>query len=117
MTVAMVAVTLATQLVVPLVLGVLSLFFARLALRNAAAAVRRGGRVAVGEMRSTLRWVTEEPMEAEHGTPADPGASSAPRLRLEDEPAHRARAGEEVVLNESGDDESVDEAETAERRR
>jgi hypothetical protein len=51
-----IAVSVATQIVVPLVLRLLSLFFARRALVTAAAEVRRAGDVAVEGMAASRRW-------------------------------------------------------------
>jgi hypothetical protein len=62
-TIGIVAVSLATQLVVPLVLGVLSLFVARRALVAAAEAVRHAGETAVHGMQASLRWCLGEEVD------------------------------------------------------
>jgi len=72
----MVAVTLALKVVVPAVLGVLSLLFARRPLRDAARSVSRAGDAAVDAMRSSARLLRPE------GAAASERAD--PRARVDD---------------------------------
>lgn len=83
------AVSVATQVVVPLVLSVLSLFVARRALHEAVSAVRDAGRAAVDGMQRTRRWVRGEGDGA-----AQP--EEDPRVRVEQPPSSvRARVADE----------------------
>ncbi|HEY8091141.1 MAG TPA: serine/threonine-protein kinase [Polyangiaceae bacterium] len=95
--VAMLAVSLATQVVVPLVLTVLSLFFARQALGSAAQSVRDAGHRAVSAMdrvRRSARGDGEveprEPDAAAKGTSKARVADEKPRARVEDPPGEDA---------------------------
>jgi hypothetical protein len=71
------AVTVTTQLVVPLVLTVLSVFVARSALRRASTTVRDTGRSVLDDMERSRRWI--------HGDAPRPGDAegSDPRVRVE----------------------------------
>ncbi len=79
--VGLVAVAVATQVVVPLVLRVLSVLFARRALSTAADAVQEAGGAAVRAMAQSRRWMRGDPPAAvRHGHSAtDPGGSGAKR--------------------------------------
>jgi hypothetical protein len=107
--VGIVAVTVTTQLVIPLVLTILSIFVARGALRRASSTVRDAGRSALDNMERSRRWLDGEPPppaesagDSEH-VRVDPGAPPG-RVRVdgEDEP-------------EEADD--ADEAKERDRRR
>jgi serine/threonine protein kinase len=77
--VAMLGVSIATQVVVPIVLTMLSLFFARRALLSSVATVRRAGHRAVDAMDRVRRGASDPPQEF-------------PRMRVDgDEAAGRAR--------------------------
>ena len=81
--VAMLGVSIATQVVVPIVLTVLSLFFARRAFRSAVDTVRDAGHRAVDAMDRVRRGGVAE------------SAEEGPRLRVEpDDEARRARVGD-----------------------
>ncbi|MGD0525686.1 MAG: serine/threonine-protein kinase [Polyangiaceae bacterium] len=106
MLVGMLAVTMALQVVVPFVLTLLSLFFARSALRSAVVAVRDAGHRAVAAMERARRGGPEGP-PVELAEPAgepplrvDP-AEGEPRARVADVAAPGAR----VELEGLGDDE------------
>jgi hypothetical protein len=83
-TVGIVAVSMATQVMVPLVLSVLSLFFARRALSNAADAVRRAGHMAMDRMNTSRRWMigagvlAEAISERRGDSPRPPATTAAP---------------------------------------
>jgi hypothetical protein len=97
--VAMVGVSVATQVVVPLVLTVLSLFFARRALLSSIDAVRRAGHRAVDAMDRVRRGAGDDP-------PEDPL-----HLRVDPEnPAARTR------VDSHDDEEDEEDPEDAERR-
>jgi hypothetical protein len=91
---AMLAVSIATQVVVPVVLTLLSLFFARRAMLSAVAAVRDAGHRAVDAMDRVRRGAGDE-------QPADPA-----RLRVEEPPdAVRARIAEPDPAEDEAEDE------------
>lgn len=100
-------VVLATQLVVPLLLGFWSAIFARQALRNAAHRVRLAGRVAIENMNRSRSWLVGDfaPNEKD-----DEKVESQPRVRV-DEPATRGR----VAVAEDQDEYDEEDA-PAERR-
>jgi len=76
-------VTIATQVVVPVILRVLSLFFARNALVSAADAVREAGARAVQEMARSRRWMM-----------ADGDGAAQDRARVEPGDGPRVRVAE-----------------------
>ncbi|MDP9000680.1 MAG: hypothetical protein M3O46_11270, partial [Myxococcota bacterium] len=83
----MVAVSFATQIVVPVVLGLLSLFFARRPLTNAAEAVRNAGNTAVDAMQwARRRWllggVSEPNSEDDSRSRVRVGEESMPQTRI-----------------------------------
>ena len=77
--VGIVAVTLTTQLVVPLVLTLLSLFVARGALRRASSRVRDAGRSALDNMERSRQWMNGD-------LPPSGGLAEDGRVRVEPEP-------------------------------
>jgi len=98
--VGIVAVTVTTQLVVPLVLTILSIFIARGALRRASTNVREAGRSALDNMERSRRWL--------HGD-APPPTTQEPQVRVEPE----EQAGGVRVADEQDDrEEDADEDET-----
>jgi hypothetical protein len=106
--VAMLAVSVATQVVIPIVLTVLSLFFGRQALRRAIDAVRDGGHRAVDAMDRVRRGGRDEEEAPEDA-----------RVRVEpDEAAPRARvAGDEPPADdEEGQDGQDGQDEESDRR-
>ena len=107
------AVSVATQVVVPLVLSVLSLFIARRALHEAARTVRAAGHAAVDGMRRTRGWLYGQ--GAAVGGDANTSASRPaedPRVRVERAPSSgRARVADEVPADEQ------DESDEEERQR
>jgi hypothetical protein len=108
--VATVAVLVATQVVVPLVLELLALFMARPALRNAAARVRVGGRVAVRGIGTAREWLrsSQPPPAAQSATPE---TSDAAHTRVADQPGPRSR-----VAREEPEEDSLADEETSRRR-
>jgi hypothetical protein len=98
--VAMLAVSIATQVVVPIVLTVLSIFFARRAFRSAVDTVRDAGHRAVDAMDRVRRGSSE--------------AEESPRVRVEGEEAPpRARVGD---AHDARGPEDEDDAEDSDRR-
>ena len=95
-----VGVALATQVVVPLVLGVLSLFVAPRALIAASVSVRRAGHSAIDGMRLARQWL----MDAQED-PREPGAQRV------DVPS--ASPGVRGVRIETPDEMSADEEASA----
>ncbi len=98
-TVGIVAVSIATQLVVPLVLRLLSLFVARASLAAAADATTRGGREALNGIRSARRWVLG---------PAKVSADQEARVRVDPEATAEARADEADEREEAEEDDPYD---------
>jgi Protein kinase domain len=91
MTVGIVAVALATQVVVPLVLSVLSIFFARRALSNAVRSVRGAGHVAIDAMNASRRWVSGKASSARTPTARESpseGRDNGAQNENENENAH-----------------------------
>ncbi len=76
--VGMVAVGLATRIIVPAVLGLLSLFIARRALIAASRAVQRGGHVAIDGMKASRRWVSGGGVERDDGEGDDGEGDEGP---------------------------------------
>jgi protein kinase-like protein len=130
-TVGIVAVSLATQVVVPLVLRVLSLFFAHRALTRAAQAVGHAGEVAVGGMRASRQWffagatwpdtADAPPEEAEEADEADqaneiagpvPSARTGTRVQAADE--SRDAGGLRARVAEGKGDGDVEDAQEGE---
>jgi hypothetical protein len=92
-------VSVATQVVVPLVLSALSLFIARRALHEAARTVRSAGHAAVDGMRRTRGWLYGDGAAAGASRPAED-----PRVRVEPAPTSgRARVSDEVPADEQDD--------------
>jgi hypothetical protein len=98
-TAGIVAVSIATQVVVPVVLRVLSLFVARRSLVAAADATRRGGDAAIDGMRAARRWVFGE---------AGP-LSEMPEPRVRVDPGAAQANGEKAAVEEEV--ETIEEAE------
>ena len=96
------AVTIATQVVIPLALSLLSLFFARQALRSAAGSVRDAGQRAVQSIRRTGREFGEQ----------DRGEEI--RARVEEEGPTRARVQQDDFEEEA---DPIEEDEAASGRR
>ena len=119
----MVAVTLTTRIVVPLLLRFLSVFFARDALIRAAVAVREAGGEAVENMDRSRRWFMrqvhdprDEEVDERHPgvTPppesaADPGAGGRARIARESSPP-TTRVDSVSESAEDEDEDSEDQA-------
>jgi tRNA A-37 threonylcarbamoyl transferase component Bud32 len=113
-----VAVTLATQVVVPVVLRFLAVFFAREPLSRAADAVREAGDEALENIQRSQRWFMRQVREqgSEGGAPpigAEPTASAPPdvaahvRVGEPEPPRTRVPApGDESADDEAGEDEA-----------
>jgi hypothetical protein len=97
-----IAVSVATQVVVPLVLRLLSLFFARRALTTAASEVRRAGDVAVEGMAASRRWFLGE------FVPVPAGDSQAAHVRVGE--GAEVSIPQTRVAEESLEPDAVDEA-------
>jgi hypothetical protein len=105
--VGIVAVTVTTQLVVPLVLTILSIFIARGALRRASTHVREAGRSALDNMERSRRWF--------HGDAPRP-ATHEPQVRVEpEEPAGGVRVADEQDEREEDADEDETQGRTGRR--
>jgi hypothetical protein len=102
--VAMLAVSVATQVVVPIVLTVLSLFFARRAFRSAVDTVRDAGHRAVDAMDRVRRGGAGEAPEGEARLRVEEAQDGDPRPRVED-------------LDAREDDEDDEDDEPREKRR
>ena len=99
----MLAVAVATQVVVPIVLTLLSIFFARQSLRTAVGNVREAGRTALGSLERSRQWVSGE----------EPEAARDPQVRVDaEQPAPPVR----VADDEPADDET-EEQETGSKSR
>ena len=107
-TLGIVWVSIATQVVVPVLLRILSLFFARRALVSAADAVRDAGTRAVEGMSRSRRWMRRED-EREEGRDE---SKSDPRTRVEADREER-----QVRIAEDEEDAAADEAEDDEAQR
>jgi hypothetical protein len=119
-TVGIVAVLIATQVVVPLVLRIVSLFVARRALLEAADSVRLAGSAAVGDMQRSRKWFlgnvlqvsAEGPREPPDAHGSDEHLADAqvadPRVRVAEPPARVANA--DARETEDADDTSTDES-------
>ena len=104
--VGIVAVTVTTQLVVPLVLTILSIFVARGALRRASTNVREAGRSALDNMERSRRWF--------HGEA--PPAAHEPQVRVEpEEHAGGMRVADEQDEREENADEDEAQGRTGRR--
>ena len=84
--VGLVAVTVVTQVALPLALRVLSIFFARRQLREAADAVQEAGGRAVRSISQSRRWMRGDP------PPAAPATGEATRARVACPPPPRVPA-------------------------
>lgn len=94
--VAMIAVSIATQVVVPIVLTVLSLFVARRALGGAVEAVRHAGHRAVDAMERARSVVRGEPHDGGARVRFEGEEKDAPpRVRVDGEPSHDEEADDE----------------------
>ncbi len=104
-------VSIATQIVVPLLLRMLSLFFARSALVSAADAVRDAGARAVDGMSRSRRWMRRE-NEREAGSEEESTPAPRTRVGMDDE------AGQVRVAEGEDDADEAQEGEggPAERR-
>jgi len=102
------AVVVATQIVVPLVLNVLSMVVARRALGNAARAVREGGQVAVVEMSRTAHWLRSEDNDDQRAEPPAWQAArggGAPHMRVSlDRPVRNQPTGAGSQPSDEDDD-------------
>ncbi len=109
-----VAVTVTTQLVVPLVLTVLSIFVARSALRRASNNVRETGRSVLDNMERSRRWLHGDPQPPTASTPD--GSHVESNVRVDPEP--RAEGGVRVAGHEDEDepDEESRDARSTRRR-
>jgi hypothetical protein len=99
-TAAILAVAIATQVIVPFFLRLLSLFFARRSLVTAAQTVRSAGEAAIDQMSRSRHWFLDED-KGRSGAPAE-----QPPVRVEASPVTKVR-----VRNEEG--ESPREAEAS----
>jgi hypothetical protein len=88
-TIGILAVSIATQVIVPTILQVLSLFFARRPLRTAAEAVHQAGDIAIDGMQQSRNWFLgrNAPLGAE-----EPPAS---RMRVDQDATERARVAQD----------------------
>jgi hypothetical protein len=104
--VAIVVVSLATQLVVPLVLLLLSVMFGR-AMREAAQTVREAGKSAVENIHRSRRWLRGDlPVQEQAGERPPPAAD---RVDGEDQPQRdRVRVSEDA--SRGGDEDAAAEA-------
>lgn len=87
--VGIVAVTVTTQLAIPLVLTILSVFVARGALRRASRNVREAGRSALDNMERSRRWVSGDEPPPERQAPGQVRVEPeqpAPGVRVADSP-------------------------------
>jgi hypothetical protein len=103
-TVGMVAVALATQVVVPTLLRFLATFFASRALNTAAEAVRESGQAAVDGINRSRRWFLSSDPVAAPGEPANAG-----HVRVVDEAGVKVRVepGETPEVDDAEDDGSA----------
>lgn len=106
-TLGIVAVSIATQIVVPLILRVLSLFVARRPLAAAADATRHAGEVSVAGMRAARRWAV--------GGVAARGPDQSPQSRVRVD-AGATRPVDEEAEQAEAEAGSEDSAESARRR-
>jgi hypothetical protein len=109
--IAILAVSLATQVVVPTLLRLLSLFFARRALWEAANAVRDAGTMAIEGMAQSRRWMGGahgewEPPAPVATEPAEERNDAAARPRVVPTSDNRVR----VKLTDEGPEEEEAEA-------
>jgi hypothetical protein len=111
-TVGIIAVAVATEVVVPVVLRLLSLFFARRPLVAAAEAVRRAGESAVEEMSRSRRWFLDR--EGVPSATSPPAVRSESQVRVNAPPQTGVRVVDETL--EQAEDEDVDEDELHLRR-
>jgi tRNA A-37 threonylcarbamoyl transferase component Bud32 len=111
------AVTLATQVLVPVVLRFLGVFFARQALARAAEAVREAGHEAVEDIQRSQRWFMQQVHDQGHDAGPSPTAadssreaapSGGPQVRVAPEPTQKARVASTDDPLE--DEESQDQA-------
>jgi len=102
------AVWFATQLIVPIVLGMLSLFFARDGLSRAAVRVQGAGRSAIRAIDRSRRWILDP-----GATPSSAGRESGERS----EDAHVRVPGEEGTPSEQDIRSRVEIGETDRRAR
>jgi hypothetical protein len=103
--VAAVAVSVVTQVIVPLLLRVLSLFVGRRALLAAAEATRHAGDVAVDAMRGMRQWIVQGDARASEEPPES-------RRRVD---PHTANTPNREVGEEDDDSESSDESASRQR--
>jgi hypothetical protein len=107
LTAAIIAVAMTMQVIVPMVLLVLSSFFARRSLMAAAAAVRSAGHLAVDAMIGSRGWFVPRT------SPFDPAESTDARMRVDEETAERAR----VAIDDDHTASAEEEEEASVRRR
>jgi serine/threonine protein kinase len=102
---AIVSVALATQVVVPIVLQLLSLFFARRSLRMASEAVRSAGVTAIDQLSQSRHWFLNE-----EGRPVAAPPPAEPAVRVDTSPVTKVRVrGDEA--EGSGDGETSGDSE------
>jgi Protein kinase domain len=104
--VSIVLVSLATQLVVPLVLLALSVLFGR-PMREAAEAVREAGRSAVEGLHRSRKWVRGEMLEPTNPPAHDAADERAPPRRVDAAARPGARARAEGEPQAASDDDEV----------
>jgi hypothetical protein len=107
-TLGIVAVSIATQLVAPLVLLILSPVFGK-RLAEAAGVVRDGGRTAIGAMRRSRAWLRGESFASDGGgaAPEQQYPGEGPRIRVEQPasaPRTRVAAEADVGAEEAAED-------------
>jgi hypothetical protein len=111
--VGLVAVAVATQVVVPVLLRVLSVLFARRALSEAADAVQEAGGAAVRAIVQSRRWMRGDP-------PAPPGAKEGPRVDASTPPPAppaRVEQSPRLRVDDAGPEDEFEEHEGAPRGR
>jgi serine/threonine protein kinase len=107
--VGIVAVTVTTQLVVPLVLTILSIFVARGALRRASSTVRDTGRSVLDNMERSRRWL--------HGDPQPPAGAESDEPHVRVEPGAPDAGGVRVADDEEREEDEESRDAGATRRR
>jgi hypothetical protein len=107
--VGMLAVSMATQVVVPIVLTVLSVFFARRALLSAVASVRNAGHRAVSAMDRVRRRSDEEPHDEAHRD----AHREPPRVRVDPAPTAGRKRVDERERTDPPDAEDAEDADDA----
>jgi len=109
--VGIVAVTVTTQLVVPLVLTILSIFVARGALRRASSTVRDTGRSVLDNMERSRRWLNGDPR------PPSGDETDEPHVRVEPGASDAVDADDARGVRVADDEEPEEESSHAETTR